>query len=456
MTQMKKPAVKALFALVVATLLASSIGQRYLGHVMEAPDLDFSVYYLTAQVVHFEPKAELYAGTSDGNPLLRDAPADSALGRQAILNSISATEFYLYPPLLADLIAPFSDLSLPTAAVLWRCFNLGLVLFSTILIAKLLNLRLLSAEFGLLVILAFTFWPVHETIVLGQVAILIMFLNLVCILAYRDGRIVLSAVALALATWLKVTPVLIVPLFFIWRDRKWIAWYIASATALLATVWLVNGWPNLHAYLQLTAAMGAGLPTEQNKNIESIVTWLYYSKLFTLQTVQPILRSAAPVLPALPALINKVLCALVYGLCLVLVWRRRASASLAERLLVIGLIAVVASTLPPVSWRHGYTIAFFPLAYLWVHHLRQPGSRRQIVLLTLTSITLGSLIFDLAARAHLPMFLQIAFASTWTVFSLLLSFDVLRTGLPESTPDPELLTPSSSFLNPTPEPLGIT
>ena len=52
MTPMKKPAVKALFALVVATLLASSIGQRYLGHVMDAPDLDFYVYYLTAQVVH--------------------------------------------------------------------------------------------------------------------------------------------------------------------------------------------------------------------------------------------------------------------------------------------------------------------------------------------------------------------------------------------------------------------
>ena len=439
MTRMKKPAVKALVALVVATLLASSIGQRYLGHVMETPDLDFYVYYLTAQVVHFDAKAELYAGTQDGSPLLRNAAPDTPLGRQAALNSVPGTEFYLYPPLLADLIAPISDLSLPKAAVIWRGFNLAFVLFSMILIAKLLNFRLLSAEFALLVVLAFAFWPVHETIVLGQVAILIMFLNLVCILAYRDGRIILSAVALALATWLKVTPVLIVPLFFIWRDRKWIAWYLASAIALLAAVWLINGWPNLHAYLQLTAAMGAGLPTEQNKNIESIVTWLYYGKLFTLPTVQAILRASTPVLPALPALINKILTVSAYAFSLILVWRRRNSAALTERLLVIGLIAIVASTLPPVSWRHGYTIAFFPLAYLWVHHLRQPGSRRQVILLTLTSITLGSLIFDLAARAHLPMFFRIACAATWTIFSLLLSFDVLWTGLPEPTPDPQPL-----------------
>jgi Glycosyltransferase family 87 len=439
MTQMKKPAVKALFALVVAMLLASSIGQRYLGHVMDAPDLDFYVYYLTAQVVHVDAKANLYAGTLDGSPLLRNAAPDTPLGQQATLNSVHGTEFYLYPPLLADLIAPVSKLSLPKAAVLWRCFNLAFVLLSMILIANLLNLRLLSAEFAVLVVLAFTFWPVHETIVLGQVAILIMFLNLVCILAYRDGRIILSALALALATWLKVTPVLIVPLFFIWRDRKWITWYLASATTLLAAVWLINGWPNLHAYLQLTAAMGGGLPTEQNKNIESIVTWLYYGKLFTLPTVQAILRSSSPVLPPLPALINKILTALAYVVCLFLVWRRRTAASLSERLLIIGIIAIVASTLPPVSWRHGYTIAFFPLAYLWIHHLRQPGSRRQVILLTLTSITLGSLIFDLAARAHLPMILRIVCVSTWTIFSLLLAFDVLWTGLSESTSEPQLL-----------------
>jgi hypothetical protein len=75
--------IRTLFAFALASLLFSSLAQRYLGHVMPAPDIDFYDYYFAAQVVHDNPRANLYAGATDGNPQLRSAPLDSELSAHA-------------------------------------------------------------------------------------------------------------------------------------------------------------------------------------------------------------------------------------------------------------------------------------------------------------------------------------------------------------------------------------
>src|ERR1019366_4004166 len=88
---------KTLFAFALASLLISSLAQRYLGHVMPDPDLDFYDYYFAAQVVHDNPRADLYAGATDGNPELHlDPPIDSALSVHARAAGFDGVEFYLY------------------------------------------------------------------------------------------------------------------------------------------------------------------------------------------------------------------------------------------------------------------------------------------------------------------------------------------------------------------------
>ena len=96
----------SLFTIVVLSLLASSLLQRYLGHALETPDNDFMVYYFEAAMVHDAPRAPMYLTALQGNPQLRYAPPDSEISKRAQAAGLSGIQLYLYPPPLADLLVP--------------------------------------------------------------------------------------------------------------------------------------------------------------------------------------------------------------------------------------------------------------------------------------------------------------------------------------------------------------
>ena len=413
--------IKALFAFVLASLLISSLAQRYLGHLMSAPDLDFYDYYFAAQAVHDNPHAELYAGATDGNPQLRSAPAGSELFSHARAAGFDDVEFYLYPPLLADVLAPFSQLAPHIAAVLWRTFNLALVCASMLMLARMLRVPVLSFEFAALIVAAYCFWPVHESISLGQVGIVMLALWAVGVVAYCDGRVLLSAGAFALATSLKVTPILILPLFLIWKDRRWLASYLAILLGLVAAMAAINGPQTLSIYATVMSAMGGGLPAMQNKSLSALVTWAYYGKLFTLNSVRSVMTNP----PRALSIVAKAVSGAFYLLCLFPVWRSRRLLDRASRAAAIAVFGMVTACVSPVSWRHGYAVALIPLAIFWVKALRNPPRVVHAVLLTLTTFTIGALFFDLAAQAPLPQPCKILLAATWIVFSVLFCLDAL-------------------------------
>jgi hypothetical protein len=115
-----------------------------------------------------------------------------------------------------------------------------------------------------------------------------------------------------------------------------------------------------------------------------------------------------------------------YLLCLVLVWRNRRQLDRASRAASIAAFGLVTACISPVSWRHGYTIALIALAIFWVKALRGRPRVLHVILLTLTTFTLGSLFFDLAAQAPLPQPCKILLAATWVIFSVLFCLDVLN------------------------------
>jgi hypothetical protein len=413
--------IKALFAFVLASLLISSLAQRYLGHLMPSPDLDFYDYYFAAQAVHDNPHADLYAGATDGNPQLRSAPVGSELSAHARAAGFDDIEFYLYPPLLADILAPFSQLPPHLAAALWRALNLALVCASMLMLARMLHVPVLSLEFAALAVGAYCFWPVHESVSLGQVGIVMLALWAVGVVAYCDGRLLLSAGAFALATSLKVTPILILPLFLIWKDRRWLVSYLAILLGLIAAMAAINGPQDLSVYAKVMSAMGGGLPAMQNKSLSALVTWAYYGKLFTLNSARLVMTNPPHVL----SILAKAISGAFYLLCLFLVWRNRRQLDQASKTGVIAVFGLVTACVSPVSWRHGYAVALIPLGIFWVKALRNSPRVLQAVLLALTTITIGSLFFDLAAQAPLPQLLKIILASTWIVFSVLFCVDFL-------------------------------
>ena len=412
-----------LFALVAASILFSSLAQRYLGHVLENPNLDFYDYYLAGQMVHDNPHGPLYEGATNGNPQLKSAPAGSGLDVRARRAGLTDIELYLYPPLLADALAPVTRIPMRPAASLWRLLNLAAVLGSCLLLAHMLRLRVASFEFFTLVALAYSFWPMHEAISLGQVAVFMLLLWAFGVVAYSQGRTAISAVVFALATGVKVTPLLLLPLFLIWKDKRWVAWYAGTLAVLVAAMAAINRPANLRTFVGVMGSMGSSVPAMQNKCLGSLLAWLSFGHLFTITGVQAVLASPHPAL----SLVGKVVSLGFLVVCLGLVWRRRTlDVTAFDRATTLAVFALVLALSSPVSWRHGYTVALVPLAILWTGALRHGASSLRAWLLAACTFTLGTLAFDLAAQsAAVTGPIRILLAGTWIIFTLLLSLEVL-------------------------------
>jgi Glycosyltransferase family 87 len=413
---------KIFFVLALGSLLVSSLAQRYMGanEKVSNRNIDFYVYYFAAQVVHDNPHANLYAGATGENPQARYATGDSELSEHAKLVGANSAMFYIYPPLLADLLVPLSQVPSHIAASVWCSLNLVLVFMSVFFLARMQQIPILSFEFVALTWAAYSFFPINEAIFVGQITIVMLVLWAVGILAYSEDRMILSAAAFALATAFKVTPILILPLFFIWKDRRWLLSYLTISLGLVAMMVGINGLPIVSAYPSVVSAMGDGIPYALNKTIGSLVAWVYYGRVFTF-------GSALDLMPQPPhalSVVAKTISGAFYLACLFLVWRR-PQVLRTHRAATIAVFGLVTACVSPVSWRHGYTVAFIALAIFWVRVLRNRSRAIQVVLLTATTVALGCVFFDLAVEANVPQVCKILMSASWVVFSVLFCLDAL-------------------------------
>jgi hypothetical protein len=404
-----------IFAISLAAVALNSIAARYLGRYGDkAANLDFWAYYFAAQTVRDNPHAVLYLGATAPNPQVYPAPADSDIGLHAARAGFPRVMQFVYPPMLADALAPLSRLSPETAATIWRVFNLLCLGASILMIARLIGIRWLSFEFAALFLAAFSFYPIHEALDLGQIAVPMLGLWTLSILAYKEGHVVFSACVMALATGLKVTPVLVLPLFILWKDRRWLIAYFTAGFGLLAALAATHGVAMLHAFVQALTRMSGVEPAELNKNIGSILAWIYYGRLFDQDSMVQVISAPAPML----SIASKVVSAAFLLGCLYPIWKSRARMGRAGKANAIAVIAMATLAISPVSWRHGYAIAFLPLAMAWAGVLRQRAPLWQSLVLGLTTISIGAMLFERAAALPLPVLAQIFFASLWVLSSV--------------------------------------
>jgi hypothetical protein len=413
---------KILFVVALISLLTSSLVQRYLGsHQTTNTDIDFYVYFFAAQTVHDNPHANLYEGATDTNPQLRVAPVDSPLALHAKAAGFDIVGFYVYPPLLADLLAPFSQIPAHLAATLWRIFNLVLVFASVLLLARMLRVTILSFEFVVLAMAAFSFFPINETIFIGQITVVMLALWTLGIVAYFDNRIILSAAAFALATAFKITPILLLPLFFIWKDRRWIVSYLAISLGLVSVMAAINGFPTVSVYPKVISAMGSGTLCGFNRTLGSLVEWIHYGKLFSYESALEVMGKPVHGL----SIVEKIVSVAFYLTCIFLAWRNRRQLDRASRAATIAVFALAVACIAPVSYRHAYTVAFIVIAIFWVRALRTPTRSLHVALLAVTTFTLGTPFFDLAAEVSLSQFCKILFSSSWVIVSVLFCLNAL-------------------------------
>ncbi len=145
---------------------------------------------------------------------------------------------YLYPPLLAEVLVPFTFLSAWKARLLWHALSILAAFASVFLLDRWLRGRErgeeLSAAFA---VVAASFWPIRETHLMGQVNSIVLLL-LVVWWTNRE-RTPRAAAALGAAIAIKMSPALLLLVPLVDKRFRELAWGAATGAGLVALSCLI-------------------------------------------------------------------------------------------------------------------------------------------------------------------------------------------------------------------------
>ena len=322
--------------------------------------VDFSAYYLAGKVLSEKPVTQsIYElpRFADGRMNLNgEAPASSTWYQDAVQYRVPFSAPYIYPPLVAISMKPLVRLSFAHAYRVWTGLTIFFVAASLHLLLKLfgllLNGRLMLVRGGGL----FSFSAVLENLFFGQVGGVILFLLTVGVYALARRRMWLSALCYALATLIKLTPVLAVPLLVFYRQWKWlIAYGVSLASLMVFSAWQA-GWTTQKQFLkEVLPSISGGAPGFPNLSIVALVQqWFAFPVPFG--------NSSPLEVGAYAAFVARLLSMAVYLLMIVRCYLRRRESDVVRELVAMGLLAIVVS---PIAWTHHFTTALLPFFYIW-------------------------------------------------------------------------------------------
>jgi len=231
----------------------------------------------------------------------------------------------------------------------------------------------------------------------------------------------MTAAALALATIIKITPILSVPVMLIWKDRRWLVSYFSVLTGLVAFMGAYNGLQTSTNFLAVMASMAGGNPIISNKSIASVATWIYYGKVFDGHSVTDVVSRSTPILTLVTRAVSLAIC----GSAFYLLWRNRNCRDRDSRAITLAVFALLVLCVSPVSWRHAYAVAFIPLAISWADALRRQQRLWHLALLALTSVSVGTVCLDAGSEFVTIQPLKILMCAMPVLSAVLLSLDTL-------------------------------
>ncbi len=386
-----KPAKGVLAALLLVLLVCLGITARQFRATEFA---DFQVYDAAAEIVHEHHSIHMYDGADTGALFgLRFVDPGLPLAQAAQHLGIRRVRLYIYPPILADMVLPLTFVSGRVAGQLWLLLNLIALVFTALLMARILHLPWRGLGTLALLVGIFALFSTGMCLLWGQITILLLLLWTAGILCYQRGWHMASAFLFALATWIKLTPLLVVAPFLVWREWRWLRSYAVSLILLLLVICLVNTPASISDYFfhVMPSMSGGGRPDFENKSLLSSVQLLYVSfkggnlKTVTMDT------------PRFVVTLGKACSGLVLLLAFSLVLRLGRFMRMGDRHLTLALFALLSVCVAPISWKHAYVVVFLVLAFLWADAFRRYTSRRDVLLLALCSLELGGFFFDSVA-----------------------------------------------------------
>jgi hypothetical protein len=339
----------------------------------EPPGTDFSAYYIAGKLVSKTPAQSFYQLPlfADGRMnLLGAVPMSSPWQTAAVRYHLPVWAPYIYPPFCAVLMQPVAHLSFVSALFVWNMATTFLVIGAVLISLSLGGVRIHDKLALMLGVGLFSYYPLIYSLILGQIGGFILFLLAAGVWLLSRNRIWASALCFALATLIKLTPVLAVPILIIHRRWKWLIAYVAWIISLLIfSVWQAGWTAHQQFFREVLPSISFGAPAYTNSSIIA-----YVQELFLRYVPGPL--SPPHTLPLYAGAVSRWVASLVYSLMLVRAYLRRRDGDLVRDLVIMALLGIVVS---PVSWIHHYTIALLPFVYLWCK-MPDKGSRTLLAL----------------------------------------------------------------------------
>lgn len=330
---------------------------------LEFPSLyrgfDFSAYYLAAKVLSGRPGQSLYDLPlyADGRMNLNaPAPFSSAWQAAAFHYHVPFAAPFIYPPFFAVVMKPLAYLSFDSAFIVWEILTVLLLGAAVVLSLNLGGPRISRKLAIMLGVGLFSYYPFDDSLFMGQIDCLILFLLAAGVWLLKNNQTLISALSFALATQIKLTPVLAVPLLIFHRRWKWLAAYTAWMCSLLLVSVYQAGWPMQRQFwLVALPSISCGSPVCQNSSLVAYVQAMFLRYV-------PNWGSPPLTIPPHACAVSRMVAFTVYTLFLVRFYLRRRDGELLRDLVIMVLLELVVS---PISWWHHSTIALLPFLYLW-------------------------------------------------------------------------------------------
>lgn len=351
--------------------------------------LDFKVYLTAAQLVHEHKSADIYNEADTGrNPQTLYASPDSKFQHAASELGIPAIWLYVYPPTLADLLVPFTFLSLVHACDAWLALNILTVVFAAMLVTWMVYGRVYSLAclgiFAGMLLFRSNIWGFSQ----GQICCVLFLLWIAGIACYAKGFSRTSAALFALATAIKLTPLLVLLPLLLWREWRWARWFTASLVVIFVLLCLINGPHVLADYaFHVMPPMSVGFPSFSNISLPSGMQQLY------LGLTGHDFQGEHAISPRVVVLGSKIVTAFVLIAALFSIYKLGRIRSVMDRAKVLGFVALLSLYCSPVAWRSAYSVVFLTAFFLWREAFQHGVSKFELFLLVFCTLEF-SFFFD--------------------------------------------------------------
>jgi Glycosyltransferase family 87 len=321
--------------------------------------VDFSAYYLAGKVLDESPGESIYDLPlfADGRLNLNvEDPPGTEWHRAAERYGVPFAAPYIYPPYFAVMMKPLARLPFAKAYLAWTVMTTLAVVWAVWLALSVAGVRVSGTILLTLGVGMFSYYPLWDNLFFGQISGVILFLFAAGVWLLVRQRALGSALCFAVATMIKLTPVLVVPVLVIHRRWRWLAAYAVWCAALLGLAVWQAGWAAHAEFLhKALPSMSCGAPVCQNTSVVAFVQEMFLGRV-------PLSAHPSETIPAGACAVSRWVALGIYLLMLGRCFVKRRDGLVVRDVVVMAMLGIAVS---PISWWHHSVLDLLPFVYLW-------------------------------------------------------------------------------------------